>query len=402
MTEATAITVTTAGQIITAEEWSETRLGVLHRELCPDLNPDQFALFVAVCKAKRLDPFARQIHAIVRKSKKKRQEANGKWVEFYDSKMSIQTGIDGFRTIAERTGKYRGQRGPFWCGPDGVWKDVWLLPAFPAAAKVEVLRDGWDTPLVGIALWREYVQEYEGRPQALWGGKPTVMIAKCAEAIALRRAFPEELSGLYTNDEVDFEDRQERDRAVELEATRALVHSLPPPKTAPVPTSADSQVHASPPTVTTDAASTSTSAATPVPSSQAASGTATSAAAAAPSSASTDTPSPSSPAPSSESGTPATASPSTTAASAPSTATKPKRSTTVTLREFRDVIGKCTDDKILVETLASWRTTLEKLPQRARAMAEALARVRFADFKGEAHDAKDDELATQLNEMFKE
>lgn len=66
------------------------------------------------------------------------------------------------------------------------------------------------------------------------------------------------------------------------------------------------------------------------------------------------------------------------------------------------MIGKCTDDKILVETLASWRTTLEKLPQRARAMAEALARVRFADFKGEAHDAKDDELATQLNEMFKE
>lgn len=166
---------------------------LLKRTIAKDSSDDELALFVQVCNRTGLDPFARQIYAVMRNDKK---SPTGK-------AMSIQTSIDGYRLIAQRSRDYAGQIPKQWCGEDGVWVDVWLKKANPAAAKAGVYRKGFAEPLVVVATWAEYAQTFpDGNASGLWKNMPALMLAKCAEAAALRAAFPAELSGLYTQEEM--------------------------------------------------------------------------------------------------------------------------------------------------------------------------------------------------------
>lgn len=172
-----------------------------------EATPAELGLFFHQCRTRRLDPLTRQIYAIFRNVK----EGNG-----YVEKMTIQTSIDGFRLTAQRTGEYRGQVGPFWCGEDGVWFDVWTKPTPPVAAKVGAIREGFKEPVWGVARYDAYAQFFKGNdgrefPTGQWGKMPDTMVAKCAEAMALRKAFPDELSGLYTDEEAEqMEDQDQR------------------------------------------------------------------------------------------------------------------------------------------------------------------------------------------------
>lgn len=165
--------------------YNEEEVELLKTQIAPGTTDKEFALFVTVANRRGLDPFRGHIFAIKRQQYDKR---TGGYVE----KMTIQVAHAGLLALAERTNGYRGTTDPLFAGEDGQWTDVWLSPKPPAACKVGVYRKGFAAPVMGIALWKEYVQlGKDSQPIGLWKDKPTHMLEKCALSKALRRAFPD-------------------------------------------------------------------------------------------------------------------------------------------------------------------------------------------------------------------
>ena len=159
--------------------WTPEQTQLISTTIAPGCSGDELRLFAYACQRTGLDPFSKQIYAIKR-----------------GGKMTIQAGIDGLRSIAERTGQLDGSE-TYWCGEDGQWADVWLSSKPPAAAKTIINRKGSTHPFVGVARFADY-----NAGQGLWSKMPAAMIAKCSEALALRKAFPADLSGVYSADEM--------------------------------------------------------------------------------------------------------------------------------------------------------------------------------------------------------
>ena len=182
--------------------FNEDQIKLIKSQIAPKATDSELQLFLYQAKRTGLDPLTRQIYAIHRACK---ENVNGAWVGV--NKMSIQTSIDGFRVIAERSGDYAGQDEPIFT-EDGNK----LI-----SCKVTVYRFRNDVrypAAVGVAYWSEYVQtDKENNPSGLWKKMPHTMLAKVAEALALRKAYPQDLSGLYTSDEMNQADEIKTDSA---------------------------------------------------------------------------------------------------------------------------------------------------------------------------------------------
>lgn len=179
---------------------------LVKRTIAKDATDDELKLFLYTAQRTGLDPLTRQIHFVKRKNKKY-DPATRTWGE--ETTMTIQTGIDGYRAIAERSGSLAGIDDAIYDSEDGE---------HPKKASVTVHRiiNGIRCPFTATARWTEYAQIYEkdeyindkktGKKIStlgpMWKKMPYLMLAKCAEALALRKAFPNDLTGIYTNEEM--------------------------------------------------------------------------------------------------------------------------------------------------------------------------------------------------------
>ena len=145
--------------------------------------------FAQTVQRTQLDPIARQIYCI---------ERGGRY--------TIQVSIDGARLVAQRSNQYEGQTATQWTADGETWVDVWLEEQPPKASRVGVWRTGFREPVYAVATWEGFAprNKSNGQVTGLWaGGLGSHMLAKCAEMLALRKAFPMELSGLYVPEEMD-------------------------------------------------------------------------------------------------------------------------------------------------------------------------------------------------------
>ncbi len=156
-------------------QFNPEQVALIKNYLCKGINDDELKLFQAVCKKTGLDPFMKQIYAVKRKDQ-----------------MTIQTSIDGYRLIAERTGRYCPGRESTY-----VYDGDKLVYATSYVKKQTA--DGTWHEVAASAYFDEYKPAYSNQ---FWDSKKHIMLAKCAESLALRKAFPNELSGIYSDDEM--------------------------------------------------------------------------------------------------------------------------------------------------------------------------------------------------------
>lgn len=187
-----AITTTSQSSIT---HFNPEQMKVLQEQLAPKCSPSDLQYFIEVCKITNLNPFTREIYAISRETWNPETQRK-------EPKMSIQVSIDGLRKRAANSGYYDGST-TFWCGEDGKWLEVWLKSTPPSAAKTVVYRKGCGQPFTAVARFDAYKQDFRGKLSGLWEKMPDIMIGKCSEALALRKAFPEQTAGLYASEEMD-------------------------------------------------------------------------------------------------------------------------------------------------------------------------------------------------------
>lgn len=160
--------------LIGAEE-----IKILKQILWPKFTDPEVNYCTAICNQLQLNPLLKQIHFIKRNTK------NG-------AVITAQTGIDGFRLTAERTGCYAGSDEPVF--EYGVDKKK----PIKATVTVYKMMQGQRCPFTASARWDEYSQSND-----MWNKMAHNQLAKCAEALALRKAFPAELSALRSDEEME-------------------------------------------------------------------------------------------------------------------------------------------------------------------------------------------------------
>jgi len=174
-----------------AGEWEE-QMDLIKNTVAKGSTDMELKMFLHQCKKTGLDPLAHQIYCVKRWNAKTQQNDT-----------TIQTGIDGYRVVADRTGKYAGSDDYRFDNGLTEYEMLQAEKIQPTTATVTVYKmiNNVRCPFTATARWDEY---YPGDKQGfMWKKMPFLMLGKCAEALALRKAFPQELSGVYVKEEME-------------------------------------------------------------------------------------------------------------------------------------------------------------------------------------------------------
>lgn len=189
-------------------QWTDDQVAVLRQMGLEHAEESDLKLFYHYAARTGLDPFTRQVYMVSRRAKVKVREVNHetgneRLVERDVDKFTIQVGIDGWRVLgnraAHRDGVRVGHKAPLYAGKDGHWSSIWIGEQPPVACEYTLLADGVE--VTAICYYAEYVQ-YSGRGEvtSMWKKMPLNQLAKCAEALAWRKAFPADFAGLVLED----------------------------------------------------------------------------------------------------------------------------------------------------------------------------------------------------------
>lgn len=186
-------------------EWTVEKL----KEAKIEGTQDALKQLAHMCNRSGLDPIAKQIYAIKR-----------------GGRYSIETGIDGFRAIAEKSGQYLGSKIEWAEGNDGK--------PLSATATVTKVIGNVTGEFQHTVQWSEF-----GSNMHMWKKMPHQMLGKVAESHALRKAFPSLMSGLYTAEEMAQSDAPMKDGGAAAATSLASVApnadaAVPPPSDAVV------------------------------------------------------------------------------------------------------------------------------------------------------------------------
>jgi phage recombination protein Bet len=150
--------------------WTPEQTQLISTTIAPGCSNDELRLFAYACQRTGLDPFSKQIYAIKR-----------------GGKMTIQAGIDGLRSIAERTGQLDG------------WS-VKILDKGKETERAEIIIHRKDQ--ANAFVWEVFRSEFD-KQQSTWKAMPQFMLKKVAIAQGFRLAFPVEIGGMpYISEEI--------------------------------------------------------------------------------------------------------------------------------------------------------------------------------------------------------
>ncbi len=185
--------------MVTLDDYPREVVMALQHSLYPGAKPDSVAMVLAYCAAAKLDPMTKPVHIVPMYVKLTKDK--GEWRDV------VMPGIELYRTKAVNTGRYAGQDEVVF-GPDVTEKFGDLSVTYPAWAKVTVYRvvEGQRVPFTGVARWKESyatASKDSAAPNAMWRKRPYGQLEKCAEALALRKAFPEAIGAHNTAEEME-------------------------------------------------------------------------------------------------------------------------------------------------------------------------------------------------------